>query len=131
MTKENIQDLQAHVANNPRISRIYFNYKGEWQFHERPEYPLVKTRDEVLESEFGLSVDELNAIRPEEEATTVEAQQAEEAVKNISPKKTAAELINAINLAINIDEVNAIVGDDSRKTVTDAAAKKIASLSTE
>lgn len=43
-------------------------------------------------------------------------------------KKTAAELIAEIEKAETVEEVNAVLGDDKRKTVVEAAEKRIEEL---
>jgi Na+-translocating ferredoxin:NAD+ oxidoreductase RNF subunit RnfB len=44
------------------------------------------------------------------------------------PKATATEVIELINAATSVDQVEALVAADDRKTVKDAADKKIAAL---
>lgn len=46
-----IRELQKHLLNRPAIARVYFDHNGQYLFHARAEYPITKTRDEVLEME--------------------------------------------------------------------------------
>lgn len=41
--------LQEYLQENVDINFVYVNDKGQWQFHQRPGYDKVLTRDEVLD----------------------------------------------------------------------------------
>lgn len=93
-----LEDLKQTLISRPNIKKVYFNENGEWLTYPRKNYPNEKTREEVLG----------------EEALEV--------------SKTAKEVIAEINAATTAEEVAAIIGDDKRKSVTDAAEKMIAKL---
>ena len=44
----NLNDLQTAVTANENLENIYFNENGDWLFHEHTDFPIVKTRAEVL-----------------------------------------------------------------------------------
>ena len=46
-----MNDLQTAVEANAAIENIYFNELGQWIFFPNPDFPQVKTRDEVLAPE--------------------------------------------------------------------------------
>ena len=55
----------------------------------------------------------------------------DDVIDDSATKKAAAkDVVALIAAATTVDQVNEIVGDDDRKSVTDAAAKKIAELDT-
>lgn len=47
----NMTELQKHLLSNQRHKAVYFNEKGEWLFFPHPSFPIVKSRNEVLEPE--------------------------------------------------------------------------------
>lgn len=45
------KELQEYLEANEQIEAVFFNKKGEWQFHERKGYFNEVSRDEVLSSD--------------------------------------------------------------------------------
>ena len=41
-------NLQKSVSGNSAIEKVYLNENGDWLFYEHPDFPIVKTREEVL-----------------------------------------------------------------------------------
>jgi hypothetical protein len=50
MTEEQLTSLLEHLQSNPGIKKVYFNEKGQWLFHSRAEYPIEKSRAEVIKA---------------------------------------------------------------------------------
>lgn len=92
-----LENLKETLANKPNIKKVYFNENGEWLTYPRPNFPIEKTREEVL----GETAAEV---------------------------KTAAEVIEAIKLSTTVEEAEALVVGEIRKSVLTAADKKITEL---
>lgn len=90
-----MEKLIEHLNSKPTIKLVYFNEQSEWLFYPRAKFPIVKTRDEIL---------------------------GESASKEV--KRTAAELIELILNATSVAKIDAIVGNDTRKTVLATAETK-------
>ena len=43
-----MNELQTAVTGRPMVENIYLNEKGEWLFYPHPDFPIVKTRAEIL-----------------------------------------------------------------------------------
>ena len=59
------EHLQAHVANNPQISDVYFNPNGEWLFFPRKGFTKVVSRDEILKADIEEPQGDDVALSPE------------------------------------------------------------------
>lgn len=102
----------------------------KWIFEEMEEEEAEKLpfidENYVTAAQAQDKAKQLEGIVTEKDARIAELE-ALLAAKN-APIETAEALIAKINAAQNEDEVKLIAGSDIRKTVIDAAAKKIASF---
>ena len=65
-----LNDLQTTVAATESIENVYLNENGDWLFYEHPDFPIVKTREDILESipdaEETIVTETIAAIIPDE-----------------------------------------------------------------
>jgi hypothetical protein len=119
--------------SNKASLMAYNNLQPEgkkWKFEEMDEDEAAKLPfiDEsyVTAAEAQDKAKELENVVGEKDARIAELE-ALLAAKN-APQEKAELVIEKINACKNADDVNALIVGESRKTVLDAAAKKIASF---
>jgi hypothetical protein len=55
-----MRGLIKHLKANPEIETVYLNATGGWLFDPNRLHPIVKTREEILDLEDGLPVEEVS-----------------------------------------------------------------------
>jgi hypothetical protein len=103
----------------------------KWSFEEMDEEAAKKLPfidpHYVTAAEAVTKVKQLEAETSEKDTriAELEAMLANLNNANLKPAETAVDVIAKINAATSTEEVKTILGSDDRKTVLDAAAKKI------
>ncbi len=81
--------LINHLKANPDIETVYLNATGGWLFDPNKLHPIVKTRDEILDMEDSLPVED---IKPDELASMVEENRLlKEKIELLEMEKTILE----------------------------------------
>jgi hypothetical protein len=53
MSKEQLNDLKAHLAGNPQIKKVFFNADGDWTFHTaKGSMDIEHSSEEVQGDDF-------------------------------------------------------------------------------
>lgn len=131
-------DKTIHKVNlNNKATLMAYNQRSKlgWKFEEMEEEEANKLPfiDEsyVTAAEAQTKVKQLEAATEEKDAQ-IAALQAQLAALNggggTIVSLTAIEVIEKIKAATNADEVNTLLGNDERKSVQEAASKKLASF---
>ncbi len=116
INKEKLEGLKALLSSHKHIKVVYFNEDGDWLFVPRPGFENEVDRKEILSTEI-------------EEATEEKTNSGKGSEK--TPRMKAADLITLIGAAATTEDVDALIVDEDRKTVLDAAEAKKKSFVTE
>lgn len=115
------------LANKPRIMSANNKLKqaDKWTLEEMDEKEAEKLP--YIDNDFVPAAEAQGVIKEKDER--IKELEEKLALLNANqPTETAPEKIARINAAETPEAVNIITGDDDRKTVKDAAEKKIASF---
>lgn len=123
---------QVPMANKAFLKAFNNRLPGgqKWSFEEMSEEEAAKLP--FIDPEYvtaGEAVTKLKSLEGTLSEKDKMIAELEARLATLSaPAETAVQKIDRIDAATSQDEVTSILGDDGRKTVQDAAAKKIASF---